>query len=206
MPGKMYPVMMVGVIFIGMLLSSCGSDNSTDPGRGGGGGDNAIIIDHNCTGLWEVPESAIENAKAGLHIAYGHTSHGSQLTTGMTGLIAFAGSLYSYNNGGTGGSLDLRDRPFSGANDLGNPDRTSWATATRDYLDANPDINVVIWSWCGQVSTAGSEDIDTYLDLMNALEVDYPDVKIPNDNCGYDSDGNMVRDSNRARLGGWNGS
>lgn len=135
-----------------------------------------MVIDHNCTNLDEIPAEWVTAAKAGLHIAYGHTSHGSQLTTGMTGLTAFKGSLYSYNSGGTGGALDLRDTPFSGASDLGNPDRVSWAQATRNYLASHPEVNVVVWSWCGQVSTALSADINTYLTLMNGLENDYPHV------------------------------
>ncbi len=57
---------------------------------------DSIIIDHSCTVITEIPEAALEQAKTDLHIAYGHTSHGSQLTTGMTGLITFA------NNGGLG--------------------------------------------------------------------------------------------------------
>ena len=110
---------------------------------------NAIIIDHTSTKLADISVESINQAKTSLHIAYGHTSHGSQLVDGMTGLYNWKGSLYAFNNGGTGGALDLRDTPFSGAYDLGNPDRTSWASATRTYLNANPDINVVIWSWCG---------------------------------------------------------
>ena len=35
------------------------------------------IIDHTCTEITEIPESAINQAKATLHIGYGHTSHGS---------------------------------------------------------------------------------------------------------------------------------
>jgi hypothetical protein len=135
-----------------------------------------MIIDHNCTDLSSIPAQQITNAKSTLHIAYGHTSHGSQLTSGMNGLVGFAGPQFSFNNGGTGGALDLRDAPFSGAYDLGNPDRTAWATATRNYLDAHSDINVIIWSWCGQVSGASEENINTYLNLMNQLESDYPDV------------------------------
>ena len=132
---------------------------------------NAIVADHTAASDFDtIPESAIEQAKAILHIAYGHTSHGSQLITGMDAL-ADADSLYS--------GLDLRDSPFSGASDLGNPDLTAWESATRAYLDdpANSNINVVIWSWCGQVSSASEEDIDNYLSLMNQLEQDYPDVK-----------------------------
>jgi hypothetical protein len=95
----------------------------------------------------------------------------------MQGLITFKGTLYSFNSGGTSGALDLRDNPFSGASDLGNPDRTGWAAVTRSYLNAHPEANVVIWSWCGQVSTATVADIDSYLGLMSDLEDDYPNVK-----------------------------
>jgi len=133
-----------------------------------------MIIDHNCTDLSLIPAEWIDSAKVKLHIAYGHTSHGSQLTTGMTGLIGFKGSEYAWNNGGTNGALDLHDYAMSG--DLGNPDRTSWADRTRTYLDANADVNMIIWSWCGQVSAATETDINTYLDLMTDLESDYPGV------------------------------
>ena len=76
----------------------------------------SMIIDHRYTDLNDVPQEWITKAKSDLHIAYGHTSHGSQITTGMTGLVSFAnapngGSTYAWNNGGTGGALDLRDPP-----------------------------------------------------------------------------------------------
>ncbi len=138
-----------------------------------------IIADHTSIRLNQVPLSAIQDAKSELHIAYGHTSHGSQITSGMDGLFTFAnapygGSTYAWNNGGTGGALDLHDYAMSG--DLGNPDRTSWASRTRTYLNANPDVNVIMWSWCGQASSATEADINTYLSLMNQLEQDYPAV------------------------------
>ncbi len=141
-----------------------------------------IIVDHTCTDIAAVPQEWVEQAKADLHIAYGHTSHGSQVTSGMSGLVAFmnglgySANLYAWNNGGTGGALDLRDTPFSGASDLGNPNWTAWEAATRTYLDAHPDVNVVIWSWCGQVSGASAGNIDAYLTLMDGLESDYPGV------------------------------
>lgn len=150
-------------------------DPSSDPLETG-----AIIINHASTDLSSIPLEWIEEAKDELHIAYGHTSHGSQITTGMTGLTGFAsapygGSTYTWNNGGVNGALDLRDTPFSGASDLGNPNRTAWANATRSYLNSHPEINEIIWSWCGQAD-ATEEEIDLYLDLMNDLETDYPDV------------------------------
>jgi hypothetical protein len=67
---------------------------------------------------------------------------------------------------------------MTGAFDLGNPDRTTWATATRNTLNraGGCDPNVVMWSWCGQVSSATEADTNTYLSLMNQLELDFPGV------------------------------
>ncbi|MFW6146152.1 MAG: dockerin type I domain-containing protein [Planctomycetota bacterium] len=150
-----------------------------------GSGFAATIIDHEDTDITTVSQAALQNAKDKLHIAYGHTSHGSQVTTGMTGLVVFANgggkglslptNFFAWNNGGTGGALDLHDYFMSG--DLGNPDRTTWASRTRQYLDnpANADVNVVMWSWCGQADTTAA-NINLYLNLMSQLEADYPDV------------------------------
>lgn len=143
----------------------------------------AIIIDHNCSKLEPIPEAAIIQASQTLHIAYGHTSHGSQLITGMTGLIGqtnlvgYKGDIYEWNEGGTGGALDIDDYFVSG--DLGHNGNTQWATDTRPYLDNpdNSDVNVVIWSWCGGCSDNTYDGIQIYLDAMNQLEIDYPDVQ-----------------------------
>jgi hypothetical protein len=155
------------------LLTACSKNDLDDNGNNDDPAD--FIIDHRCIKLNSIPAEWITKAKQDLHIAYGHTSHGSQLTGGMTGLIAFKGSQYSWNNGGTGGALDLHDYAMSG--DLGNPDRTSWASRTRTYLAANTDVNVIIWSWCGQVSSSTEADIITYLNLMQQLEADFPAVR-----------------------------
>ena len=154
-----------------------------------------LIVDHTSTNIVEIPESAINQAKADLHIAYGHTSHGSQLTTRMTGLIGFANNgglglnlpedIFAWNNGGSGGALDLHDYAMGG--DVGY--YPQWVDNTQSYLGApdpqtgrgtnNSDVNVIIWSWCGQVpskylaGTLGSE----YLTPMNQLESDYPGIQ-----------------------------
>jgi len=146
----------------------------------------AVLINHETDTLADIPTSWITQAKQTLHIAYGHTSHGSQLTTGMTGLVAWKGSQYSWNFGGTGGALDLREWDYGDgfghpdvttvAYDLGNPDRTAWEAATREYLAVRPEINVIIWAWCWQVNASEAE-IDLYLDLMSQLENDFPNVR-----------------------------
>lgn len=134
-----------------------------------------IIIDHTCTDISQIPQEWIIKAKNDFRISYGHTSHGSQIVTGMNILKNAHGFLYDYNHDGSNGALSLHDREPSG--DLGNPDRTTWATRTRDLLN-NPinDRNIIVWSWCGQVSNATEEDMNTYLTLMNQLEEDYPNV------------------------------
>ena len=161
------------IVLVAALLSGCSKSN--DPEIEQVNNLNDYIIDHRCVKLSSIPATWITTAKQKLHIAYSHTSHGSQVTEGMKGLVSFKGASYSWNNGGSGGALDLHDYAITG--DLGAPDRTSWAGSTRSYLASNTDVNVVMWSWCGQVSTATEADITTYLNLMTALENDFKNVK-----------------------------
>jgi len=135
-----------------------------------------VIIDHTCTDINQIPQQWIEAAKSNLRISYGHTSHGSQLVTGISAIRDSIGAPYTFTySSGYSAGVFLNDYVPSG--DLGNPDRTAWATATRNFLQqAGNDRNVVMWSWCGQVD--GSEaDINTYLTLMNQLEQDFQHVK-----------------------------
>jgi hypothetical protein len=152
----------------------------------GAAGAAPVLIDHRDVDVarWSLPQ--IERAKESLHIAYGHTSHGSQLTDGMGGLVGFANgggkglalpeNAFAWNNGGSGGALDLHD--YALCNDVGYyPD---WVVCTSNYLDdpANADVNVVIWSWCGQMDDkyAAGTLTNEYLAPMAAFERDYPHV------------------------------
>jgi len=136
-----------------------------------------IIIDHTCTDINQVPEYWVNQAKDVFKVSYGHTSHGSQIVTGMDMVINQHGALYEYDSVTSSCPFDsafLCDRYPSG--DLGNPDRTTWAQLTRDLLNnANNDRNLIIWSWCGQHDTTAT-NINLYLTQMNQLELDYPDV------------------------------
>ena len=158
-----------------VCLSSC-KESTVAPAGSVAGSDSVMIANHTTTLLAAIPEQWVLKAKSDLHIAYGHTSHGSQLISGMDGLVTFKGQLYSFNSTGSGGALELRDTPFSGASDLGNPNFAAWESATRAYLAAHPEINVIIWSWCWQVDGTEAE-IRLYLDLMDGLEDDYPNVR-----------------------------
>jgi len=138
-----------------------------------------IIADHNVVNMVrydQIPDTVIINAKNTLHIAYQHTSHGSQIPSAMVELPAFkeglggTTGLYEYN------STFLHDYAMPSVSDVGYP---GWDNATRDYLDnpANSDCNVIMWSWCGQASSQTEQSmIDHYLAPMAQLELDYPDV------------------------------
>jgi hypothetical protein len=46
---------------------------------------DGIIIDHTCTDLSQIPDCWLEQAKS-LTLHYAHTSHGSQVTSGISNL------------------------------------------------------------------------------------------------------------------------
>ncbi len=133
----------------------------------------AIIVDHTTTDLSQIPSEYIDAAKDMYSIAYGHTSHGSQITTGMEGLKGDSGSLYYFTSGGGDGLLYNESLLYG---DLGSEGSTDWYSQTRDMLDSNSHINMVMWSWCGGVSDMTSNGINQYFTYMNQLEEDYPDV------------------------------
>ena len=163
----------------------------------------AIIADHTSTKLSEIPGKWIEAAKAGLVVAYGHTSHGSQLVSGLEGLEQWKGAPYTlHKDEGTGG-LRLLDNPFEGADDLGNPDRGAWASATRKFLKSHPEVNVVAWSWCGQVAGSSESEINGYLQKMSRLEKDFPNVRFvyfTGHLDGSGPDGNLSRRNEQIRT------
>lgn len=128
-----------------------------------------LIVNHSNTNVNNIPESIINTAKATFRIAYGHTSHGSQLTSGMSTLRT-QNSLYDYNSSGSNGALYYNEDLVYG--DLGG----DWESQTRELLDSNNSINLVMWSWCGQMSDMSVEQVNEYLSSMDSLEADYPDV------------------------------
>ena len=160
-----------------------------------------IIVDHTCTDITAIPRSWIEEAKETLHIGYGHTSHGSQLTDGMTALVDFANGgglglslpddIFQFGSTGSGGGayLHLFEGDGYGSGDLDHDCGyyPHWVEETRAYLgtpdpvsgrgQSHPEMNVIIWSWCGQASGYNEQQmVERYLTPMSELEVEYPGV------------------------------
>ncbi len=138
------------------------------------------IINHSCSDLSAIPENWIDSAKVKLKVTYQHTSHGSQLVSGIKAIKTTYGGVYSYTSSGYGldTSVFLNDYGMPGAPDLGHNGDLAWKDATIEILnDPVCNRNVVMWSWCGGVSDNDSAGIYTYLNAMADLENSYPDVK-----------------------------
>jgi hypothetical protein len=125
----------------------------------------AIIADHNSVLQFEtIPESVILLIRNNYHIFYGHTSHGSQIITGIE-MLADEDPLYT------------SPYIFERSGDLGHNGDTAWVPKTRIYLDDHPETDVVMWSWCWGVSDNTEEGINIYLNKYSQLEAEYPTVK-----------------------------
>ena len=151
---------LVAYLFEGGPAPDCSPDSA-----------QAIIADHQIVVDFDsIPTSYIEQVKSDYRMWYVRTSHGTQIETGMS-ILRDSSSLYDYNNGP--GTLYLEVK----ADDLGHNGDTSWVPITRQRLDQpGNDINVVMWSWCGGCSDNTEEGINIYLNAVNQLEQDYPDV------------------------------
>ena len=150
------------------LLAAC--NGSDDPAVPGGTIDpppipaGTLKADHACADAFgTVPMGAIA-AAGGLRLYYGHTSHGSQLVTGLD-MIEADDPAY------------VRPAIREVGGDLGTLGDLTWAATTRAWLaDHADETDVVLWSWCGGVSTNTPAGIDAYLQAMTQLEADYPAI------------------------------
>lgn len=158
-----------------------------------------IIADHSRTDITLLTQSAIDSAKTKLHIGYGHTSHGSQIISGMSGLVGFANGggkgltlpadIFSWDQNGAGDALHLYEGDGYGEGDLDHDCGyyPNWVNETTEFLGLpdpqtgcgtnHPEFNVIMWSWCGQASGKTEQTmLDEYLLPMSQLELDYPGV------------------------------
>ncbi|MDY6990925.1 MAG: hypothetical protein SWQ30_23025 [Thermodesulfobacteriota bacterium] len=145
-----------------------------------------IIIDHTCTDLSKIPPYWLEQAKQ-LTLHYAHTSHGSQVTSGIANLESLD-TQYSVaiRVSTTEGLPPVEDPPALRIYD-GNPPETY--VTPGDYWDGESGKNRTrgvagtgnygfsMWSWCGQVSSASETYINEYLDTMDDFESEYPGMR-----------------------------
>ncbi|MBD3404272.1 hypothetical protein GF420_15390 [candidate division GN15 bacterium] len=149
------------VAVVGLMIACSGDDS---PSKSGDLGLTGYIATHEAADQFDdIPMWAFDSVRAHFTIYYGHTSHGSQLMTGLDLLESEHAHC---------------DQPsvHEVGDDLGHHGDTSWAPLTRAWLNAQPEYTMVIWSWCGGCSDNTTEGIQAYLDAMSGLEQDFPDV------------------------------
>ncbi len=170
----------------GSLGETTSSGGAAGNGAGGQTPDpepGGRVIGHDDTDLAAIPAGALTAAKQTLRIAYQHTSHGSQLITGMNSLASFPdyGARYAWSDSGDSDTLDLDDDGIpADVADLSQGDAedangdTPWVVGTRALLDdpSNAHVNVVMWSWC----SINGHDAQRYVDNMEKLIREYPSV------------------------------
>ncbi len=138
---------------------------------------SAIIADHNAAAAFsQIPTQWLAAAKSNLKMYYGHTSHGTQITLGLQDLETLNGSAYSVAI--NQGSLPSETGAFA-VFDASTYDWTAdFYPTVQGVLSASPQINVVMYMWCGQHSgTDWKTRLSTYLSDMQSLEQKYPAVQ-----------------------------
>ena len=170
----------------------------------------SLIINHTCIDLDAIPVEYIEAAQANIQVHYAHTSHGGQITTGL-GRIESSNDTFNVDIGS--GTLPTTEDALCILD--GNPphsyitpelywEREDGVNITQDTLDNNPSINVSLWSWCTQLNSYTTTQVQSYLDTITALEAANPDVIFvymtcnaqAGDSGGYNRwvNNNMIRD------------
>ncbi len=147
-----------------------GTDMPNNLGAGASSDPFPAIVDHLDATVDGLTDAELAAARA-LSVAYWHTSHGSQLVTGNDGMDAFYGGRGRFVLGGQDG-LALDEQ----GTDIGNPGLEDFDASVRAYLADHADTDVVMASWCGQVSGASEAMIDRYLEIMGAFETEFPSV------------------------------
>jgi hypothetical protein len=146
----------------------------------------AIIIDHKCTHIEAIPAYWIEQAKLKT-FHYAHTSHGSQITSGLA-ILEGQHNTYSYaiRESSTEGLPAVETPPALRIYD-GNPPETYiepddyWASTSgmnrTRAVAGTGKYNYSMWSWCGQQSSNSQATTQQYLNVMAQFEVEYPAMR-----------------------------
>lgn len=144
-----------------------------------------IIIDHTTTDITQIPPEWIAAVKT-MTFHYAHTSHGGQITQGLSNLESH-NSLYdvSISSPSTitlpapNGALRIYDGNGYGGDSYITPEMY-WATAdgvTHTQTVVNTGLfGSSMWAWCGQMGDWGQTEMQNYVGMMGAANTTYPNV------------------------------
>ncbi len=148
----------------------------------------AIIADHVAVRQFDlIPDEWLEKAKL-LTIHYAHTSHGSQINSGLL-VLESMNPKYSIAIRINASSAELppEENPPALRMYDGNPPETY--ITPEDYWDGESGMNRTravadtglfnfsMWSWCGQQSYNTVETVQRYLDALDTLESEYRSMR-----------------------------
>ncbi|MBN2445993.1 MAG: hypothetical protein JXO22_04675 [Phycisphaerae bacterium] len=171
----------------------------------------AVVIDHNCTDLGQIPPYWITQAK-NLTFHYAHTSHGSQVNTGADVLESQHETYKLLRRTSSTEGLPAQEDPPGVRMYDGNPPETYiepgdyWATTdgqnrTRTVASTG-NYNLSMWSWCGQQSSNSEATTQAYLDTMAQFETEYPAMRfilMTGHTDGSGVDGNLNQRNQQVR-------
>lgn len=146
----------------------------------------AIIVDHRHTDISKIPDLWLTQAKK-LMVHYAHTSHGSQILSGLvwlegrdakynvdilaSGLIAYPSdttALRFYDGNNYSETTYITPEKYWATND--------GITHTRQVVSPG-EFDFSLWTWCGQMSDP-STNVSGYLSVLTGLENDYPGTRL----------------------------
>jgi hypothetical protein len=146
---------------------------------------STIIIDHRHTDASKIPPQWVAAAKQ-LTVHFAHTSHGSQVLTGLQWMEARI-PTYAVHIEVSGvvvhpqaiDALNIYDGNNYPNNTYITPDMY-WETAaglnyTRSVV-ATGWFDISLWTWCGQMSYYSDQQVQHYLDALAQLQSEYPSV------------------------------
>lgn len=146
----------------------------------------AIIINHDNIDISKIPPEWVEKAKE-LTLHFAHTSHGSQIETGLQYVQDHMNSNFKYAISYSStvslptatGALRLYDGNNYGGNNYITPEMYWQTTDGLNHTRAVARTNLFkysMWSWCGQVSDSGTP-IQQYLNALNGLEGEFSGMR-----------------------------
>ncbi len=179
---KLLTICIIAILFVFMLslpeISAEASDaqpSATAP----------IIIDHRHTDLSQIPDVWLNAARA-LTVHYAHTSHGSQVISGLNYLETYIdASKYAFASRAVGSPPELPTaadalRFYDGNNYPGDtyitPDQYWESTGGMDHTRSTVNTGLFdfsTWTWCGQASSYNTTQINLYLNNLATLDGEY---------------------------------
>jgi hypothetical protein len=166
----------------------------------------ALIINHNNTDISKIPNYWLTQVKQ-LTFHYAHTSHGSQINSGINWLegvnskynidILYGGDpalppdtsalrIYDGNSGN-----DTYITPEGYWSDPGGINRTR-TVASSGLFDYS------MWSWCGQQSSNSAETVQQYLNQLDQFQREFPSMNFIYMTGHTDGGGETLADNNNA--------